>query len=64
MRLTLFGMGGDTFIPLSYLDQILSAEFFSKISNESDANLEDSACTVRVLLFFSMTGLLVIYDHN
>ena len=30
--LTLFGMGGDTFIPLSFWDQILSADFFSKIS--------------------------------
>jgi hypothetical protein len=30
--LTLFGMGGDTFIPLSFLDHILSADFFSKIS--------------------------------
>jgi hypothetical protein len=31
--LTLFGTGGgDIFIPLSLLNQILSAEFFSKIS--------------------------------
>ena len=30
--LTLFGMGGDIFIPLSLLDQIFSADFFSKIS--------------------------------
>ena len=30
LQLTLFGMGGDTFIPLSFLDQILSAEFFQK----------------------------------
>ena len=29
---TLFGMGGDTFIPLSFLDWILSAKFISKIS--------------------------------
>ena len=28
--LTLFGTGGDTFIPLSFLDQILSADFFFK----------------------------------
>ena len=32
MFLTLFGMGWDTFIPLSFFDQILSAIFFSKIS--------------------------------
>ena len=31
-KFTLFGTGGDTFINLSFLDQILSAEFFSKIS--------------------------------
>ena len=30
--LSLFGMEGDTFIPLSFLDQIFSAHFFSKIS--------------------------------
>ena len=30
--LTLIGMRGDTFISLSFLDQILSAEFLSKIS--------------------------------
>ena len=30
--LTLFGTGGDTFIPLFFLDQFLSAEFLSKIS--------------------------------
>ena len=29
-RLTLFGMEGDTFSPLSFLDQILSADFFQK----------------------------------
>ena len=28
LSLTLFGMGGDTFVPLSFLDQILSAYFF------------------------------------
>ena len=32
IRLTLFCTGGDTFIPLSFLDQILSADFFSKIA--------------------------------
>ena len=31
--LTLFGTGGDTFIPLSFLDQILSADFFQKFPN-------------------------------
>ena len=31
--LTLFGTGGDTFIPLSLLDQILSADFFQKRPN-------------------------------
>jgi hypothetical protein len=32
MGLTLFGIctGGDTFIPLSFLDQILSADFLQK----------------------------------
>ena len=30
--LTLIGMRGDTFISLSFLDQILTAEFLSKIS--------------------------------
>ena len=30
--LTLIGMRGDTFISLSFLDQILPAEFLSKIS--------------------------------
>ena len=30
--LTLIGMRGDTFISLSFLDKILSAEFLSKIS--------------------------------
>ena len=28
LSLTLFGTGGDTFIPLSFLDQILSPDFF------------------------------------
>ena len=32
-NLTLFGTGGDTFIPLSFLDQILSADFFQKFPN-------------------------------
>ena len=30
--LTLIGMRGDTFISLSFLDQILSADFLSKLS--------------------------------
>ena len=30
--ITLIGMRGDTFISLSYLDQIFSAKFLSKIS--------------------------------
>ena len=30
--LTLFGTGGDTFIPLTFLDHILSTDFFSKNS--------------------------------
>ena len=30
--INLFGTKGDTLIPLSFLDQILSAEFLSKIS--------------------------------
>ena len=30
--LTLIGMRGDTFISLIFLDQILSAEFLSKVS--------------------------------
>jgi hypothetical protein len=30
--LTLIGMMGDTFISLSFLDQILSADFLSKLS--------------------------------
>ena len=33
IRLTLFCTGGDTFIPLSFLDQILSADFFQKFPN-------------------------------
>ena len=35
MGLTLFGIctGGDTFIPLSFLDQILSADFLQKFPN-------------------------------
>ena len=33
-KLTLFGTGGGIFIPLSLLDQILSAEFSSKISKK------------------------------
>ena len=32
LLLTLIGMRGDTFISLIFLDQILSAEFLSKIS--------------------------------
>ena len=31
-ELTLIGMRGDTFISLSFLDQILSADFLSKLS--------------------------------
>ena len=33
--LTLFGTGGDTFIPLSFLDQCLSSDFFQKFPNFS-----------------------------
>ena len=32
LGLTLIGMRGDTFISLSFLDQILSADFLSKLS--------------------------------
>ena len=31
--LTLFGTGGETFITLFFLDQIVSADFFQKLSN-------------------------------
>ena len=40
LLLTLSGMGRDIFTPLSLLDQILSAEFFSKISKLSEVKIE------------------------
>ena len=36
-------------------DQFQPTHIWNPWSNETDANLEDSACTVRVLLFFPMT---------
>ena len=38
--LILIGMRGDTFISLSFLDQIFSAEFLSKISNFWDVKAD------------------------
>ena len=35
-------------------DQFQPTHIWNPWSNETDANLEDSACTVRVLLFFSI----------
>ena len=38
--LTLFGTGGDTFIPLFLLDQILSADFFFKLFLEVKIDID------------------------
>ena len=53
LGLTLIGMRGDTFISLSFLDQILSADFLSKLSKLFEGeNLQLQRWTEHATLIF------------